>query len=122
MSWFAIFFFLSGLCSVLYELIWLRLAMAHFGVTTACVSIVLSMFMAGLGIGSAGAGTWIRRHGEELRFRPLALYALSELLIGVSALVVPVELAWGHRVLEATAAHAALSSLRFIYSPAHGWR
>jgi hypothetical protein len=30
MLWFAIFFFLSGLCSLVYELVWLRLAMAHF--------------------------------------------------------------------------------------------
>jgi hypothetical protein len=33
----------------------------QFSVTTAFVSIVLSMFMAGLGIGSVVAGTWIRR-------------------------------------------------------------
>ncbi len=105
-----LFFSVSGFCSILYELIWLRLAMAQFSVTTAFVSIVLSMFMAGLGIGSMAAGRWIRRHGEDLRVPPLRLYALSELLIGVSALAVPLELTWGHRILEAVASHAALSS------------
>ena len=110
MMWYFLFFFVSGFCSILYELIWLRLAMAQFSVTTAFVSIVLSMFMAGLGIGSVAAGTWIRRHGEEIRFPPLRLYALTELLIGVSALAVPLELAWGHRILGAIAAHALLSS------------
>ena len=50
MRWFFTFFFISGFCSVLYELIWLRLSMAQFGVTTAMVSIVLSVFMAGLGL------------------------------------------------------------------------
>src|SRR5450432_4554019 len=110
LRWYFLFFFLSGFCSILYELIWLRLAMAQFSVTTAFVSIVLSMFMAGLGIGSLAAGAWIRRHGEETRVPPLRLYALIELLIGVSALTVPVELAWGHRILEAVASHAALSS------------
>ena len=30
-----VFFFISGFCSILYELVWLRLAMASFGVTTA---------------------------------------------------------------------------------------
>ena len=109
MMWYFLFFFVSGFCSILYELIWLRLAMAQFSVTTAFVSIVLSTFMAGLGIGSMAAGAWIRRHGEEIRFPPLRLYALTELLIGVSALVVPIELAWGHRVLEAAAAHGTLS-------------
>jgi hypothetical protein len=52
MSWFFAFFFVSGFCSILYELVWLRLAMAQFGVTTALVSIVLSVFMGGLGAGS----------------------------------------------------------------------
>jgi len=119
MTWYFLFFFISGFCSILYELIWLRLAMAQFSVTTAFVSIVLSMFMAGLGIGSVAAGTWIRRHGEEVRFSPLRLYALTELLIGVSALAVPLELAWGHRILGAIAAHTLLSSaLSYLISGA----
>ena len=63
MFWFFTFFFVSGFCSILYELVWLRLAMAEFGVTTALVSIVLSVFMGGLGAGSwiagsAGAALW----------------------------------------------------------------
>src|SRR5258708_7690227 len=43
MAWFFFFFFVSGFCSVLYELIWLRLSMAQFGVTTALTSMVLSV-------------------------------------------------------------------------------
>lgn len=43
--WFFAFFLVSGFCSILYELIWLRLAMAQFGVTTPMISIVLSSFM-----------------------------------------------------------------------------
>jgi hypothetical protein len=31
MSWFFVFFFISGFCSILYEIVWLRLAMAQFG-------------------------------------------------------------------------------------------
>src|SRR6266853_5868395 len=61
MRWFYAFFFLSGFCGILYELVWLRLAMARFGVTTALVSVVLSMFMAGLGVGSWAAGALIKR-------------------------------------------------------------
>ena len=49
MLWFAIFFFLSGLCSLVYELVWLRLAMARFGVTTALVSILLFGFHGRIG-------------------------------------------------------------------------
>jgi len=108
--WFFAFFFLSGFCSILYELIWLRLSMAEFGVTTALTSIVLSMFMTGLGAGSWGAGVLVRRYGHRLNFPPLRLYGLAEFLIGCSSLAVPAELAWGHRLLESMTAENAYSS------------
>jgi predicted membrane-bound spermidine synthase len=98
-AWYFIFFFISGFCSVLYELVWLRLSMAQFGVTTAMVSIVISVFMAGLGLGSWASSEWLRRRGEEMAFPPLRLYAVIELLIGTSAIVVPYELRWGRNIL-----------------------
>src|SRR5271157_5162151 len=110
LTWIFAFFFLSGFCSILYELVWLRLAMAKFGVTTGLVSIVLSVFMAGLGAGSWIAGTLVRRYGGRIKFPRLRLYALSELLIGVSALLVPLQLAWGNRLLERIAGQVPLSS------------
>lgn len=100
MVWYFIFFFISGFCSVLYELVWLRLSMAQFGVTTAMVSIVLSVFMAGLGLGSWASGAWIRRHGEKVDFPILRLYAAIELLIGASGILVPYELRLGRSLLQ----------------------
>jgi len=100
MIWYFIFFFMSGFCSILYEIVWLRLSMAQFGVTSALVSIVLSMFMAGLGLGSWGSGYAIRKYGDRIKTPPLRLYALTELLIGISALVVPHQLLWGRSLLE----------------------
>ena len=113
MGWFFWFFFVSGFCSVLCELIWLRLAMAQFGVTTALTSIVLSVFMAGLGAGSWLAGTLVHRYGDRIKFPALRLYGLLELMIGISALVVPAELVWGHRFLESLADRAAVSSAAY---------
>ena len=55
MQFYFFFFLVSGFCSILYEVIWLRLAMAQYGVTTPLVSLVLSIFMLGLGLGSWGA-------------------------------------------------------------------
>ena len=111
-----VFFFISGFCSILYELVWLRLAMAQFGVTTALVSIVLSMFMAGLGAGSWGAGILARRYGERVSFPPLRLYALAELLIGCSSLAVPVQLLWGRRLLESLTGTAGFSSAIYHFA------
>lgn len=97
--WFFAFFFVSGFCSILYEIIWLRLAMAQFGVTSALVSIVLSTFMTGLGLGSWASGRLLGKHAHRLKVPALRWYALTELLIGTSALLVPVELVWGRRLL-----------------------
>jgi predicted membrane-bound spermidine synthase len=99
MRWYFGLFFISGLCSILYELIWLRLAMAQFAVTTALASIVLSAFMVGLGLGSWGAGYYMRTRRTRLASSALRLYALAELLIGVSAILVPKELAWSRTLL-----------------------
>ena len=86
---FFVFFLGSGFCGLLYEIVWARLAMADFGVTTAVVSVVLSVFMAGLALGSWLAGgrrllAWI---GGGRRF--LRGYALVELGIGTGAFLVP---------------------------------
>src|SRR5260370_28538913 len=99
MGWYFGFFFLSGFCSILYELVWLRLTMAQFGVTTALVSLTLSVFMLGLGIGSWGARILMRRLSERVRFTPLRLYALAELILCCSSLAVAPQLQWAHHLL-----------------------
>ena len=110
MIWYFFFFLVSGFCGILYELVWLRLAMAQFGVTTPLISIVLSMFMAGLGLGSWAAGTLIRRYEGRTNFPPLRLYALCELLIGISAILVPLQMLLGHRLLEQLSGQNGISS------------
>jgi spermidine synthase len=99
MGVFFVFFFLSGSCSLVYQVVWLRVAMADFGVTTPLISIVLSVFMAGLALGSWGGGRLVRR----LENRPAAffvrLYGTAELIIGISGLVVVGLLRWGRTLL-----------------------
>jgi spermidine synthase len=120
MAWYFTFFFISGLCGIVYELVWLRLAMAQFGVTTALTSTVLSMFMGGLGLGSWAAGSLVRAYGNRLRIHPLKLYGLTELLIGCSALAVPLQLSYGHRLLEKMTDQAAVSSAAY-YLASGAW-
>ena len=113
MGWYFAFFFVSGFCSLLYEMIWLRLAMAHFGVTTPMVSIVLSTFMAGLGVGSWVSGRLIRKHAHRFPIPPLQLYAVAEILIGCSAVAVPVELLAGRFLLSHLGKSLSLSSVGY---------
>src|SRR5262245_43014061 len=88
MRWLFVFFFVSGFCSLVDEVVWLRLAMAAFGVTTPMVSIVLSLFMGGLALGSWGGGWLARRFGPSAARNGLLAYALAEIIIGLSAMAV----------------------------------
>src|SRR5215470_269022 len=117
MRWYFGFFVVSGFCSLVYEVVWLRLAMAGFGVTTPFVSIVLSVFMAGLALGSWAAGRLTRRLDAGSALLALRLYAAVEAVIGVSGIAVPGELAWG-RALLAERAVAWDSSTYYLASGA----
>lgn len=97
--WFFFFFLLSGFCSLIYQVVWLRLAMASYGVTTLMISIVLSIFMAGLAMGSWGAGRLSKVLDQKPRLA-VRLYAVAELFIGSSALVVPKGLQIGRSLIQ----------------------
>ena len=116
MAWFFVFFFVSGFCSLVYQVVWLRLAMAAFGVTTPFVSIVLSVFMAGLALGSWSVGRLGRRLEQAEPRWPLRLYALAEAGIGLSALTVPYALAWGRSILAAGSGVAWDSATYYLAS------
>lgn len=95
-------FFISGFCSLLYQVVWLRLAFASFGIITPVLSLVVSVFMMGLAIGSWGAGRWIKTWRGKTRYSAIVLYGLSELLIGVSAFTVPWLFVQGEQLLLPT--------------------
>jgi spermidine synthase len=94
-----VIFILSGFCSLVYQIVWLRLALSSFGVITPIVSVVMSVFMLGLGI-----GTWIgsscgnklsRWNGTSI----LALYGVIEIIIGIGSNLVPELFATGYNLL-----------------------
>lgn len=82
-------FFLSGLSSLVYQVVWTRLAFATFGIITPVLSVVLSVFMAGLALGSWAGGRGIaplvKRTGRSAVF----FYAAAEFIIGLGAFAVP---------------------------------
>lgn len=77
-------FLFSGAIGLIYELIWTRQLTLIFGSTTMSVSTVLIALMSGLAIGSFFFGRLADR--EE---RPLRLYGILEVGIGVFALISP---------------------------------
>jgi predicted membrane-bound spermidine synthase len=83
-------FILSGFCSLLYQVVWLRLAYASFGIITPIMSILISSFMIGLSLGSWAGGKWVGKLRVLTRLSAIQLYALTEFLIGIGAFLVPV--------------------------------
>lgn len=77
-------FFLSGACSLAYEMIWIRMFIPIFGIGLYSVSAVVSSFMGGLAVGSYIYGKIIDGRSNLLRY-----YALFELFIGAYAVILP---------------------------------
>jgi spermidine synthase len=64
-----ILFFFSGFPALIYQLVWQRALFRIFGVNVESVTIVVTAFMLGLGLGSA-AGGWLSRR-RDLPLLPL---------------------------------------------------
>src|SRR5262249_54562245 len=88
-----------GFCSLVYQVVWLRVAMADFGVTTPLVSIVLSIFMAGLALGSWAGGRLMQSFEQRPAGFFISFYGAIELVIGISGLVVAPLLGIGRTLL-----------------------
>ena len=79
-------FFLSGASGLIYQVVWVRVFGNVFGNTVYSTSLVIAVFMLGLGVGSFVAGSWAdRRYAEQARSL-LRAYGCFELLIGVMGL------------------------------------
>ena len=77
----------SGVCALIYQVLWLRLLALTFGVTVHAAATVLASFMGGLAIGSLIAG----RVADRSR-NPLRLFGLVEAGIGIVAFLSPLTL------------------------------
>lgn len=82
-------FFVSGFCGLLYQVVWVRLAFASFGIVTHVLSVVLSVFMLGLALGSWLGGRAVAAATRRTGLSSVQFYALAELGIGAGALLVP---------------------------------
>jgi spermidine synthase len=111
-------FFLSGFTGLLYQLVWLRLAFASFGIVTAVLSVLVAVFMLGLSLGSWIGGRMIDPLTHRTQRSAIEFYGLSEWLIGLGAFAVPYLFEYSERMLvgvgEANSLNYMIGSAAFL--------
>jgi len=80
-----LFFLLSGATGLVYQVLWVRMLGLVLGHSVLAISVVVAIFMAGLGLGARVAGSRAERAA-----RPLLSYGLLEAAIGALALLSPI--------------------------------
>ncbi len=81
-------FLISGLSTLIYEIVWFRWLTDLFGVTWHTITTVVTVFMVGLALGALLAG----RITDRLR-SPVAAYGVLEVFIGICGVLFPFALA-----------------------------
>jgi spermidine synthase len=84
---------ISGLTALGAEVVWTRLLSLMFGATTYAFSIILGVFLAGLGIGSV-AGSWLARDAKQPRAMLGWIQFLLAFAIAFGAFMISRELPW----------------------------
>ena len=79
-----VLFLFSGICGLIYEVLWCRHLGLIFGNTVQSMSAVLTAFMAGLALGSYVGGRVCHR-----LTRPMMAYGILELAIGIYCAFLP---------------------------------
>lgn len=74
-------FFASGFASLIYQVAWQRLLTLYYGVGAVSITLIVSVYMLGLGFGSLLGGHVARRSRH-----PYALYAAIQGMLGVAGL------------------------------------
>ena len=86
MSGWPLLFFVSGVSGLIYQVVWVRQFGNLFGNTVFAASLVLAVFMSGLGLGSYAAGVWADRRYLVRPYAAAWAFGCSELTIGAMGL------------------------------------
>ncbi len=98
--------FVSGFCSLAYQVVWLREFRLLFGASTPAASAVLATFMGGLGLGGAILGRKVEKSNRPARF-----YGWVEFGIAATTLLTPLLLLLCRKAYIATGGSMVLGAL-----------
>jgi len=76
-------FFVSGFAAIIYQVVWQRVLFSAFGINSESVTLVVSVFMAGLGLGGLFGG-WVQKRFPT---RLLESFVVIECAIGAYGLI-----------------------------------
>lgn len=79
----AVLFLVSGFSALIYQVVWQRVLFATFGINSEAVTVIVSVFMFGLGVGALVGGVLQKRYGQHL----LQIFIGLEILIGLFGLI-----------------------------------
>jgi spermidine synthase len=83
-------FFCSGLSGLIYQVVWVRAFGNVFGNTIHSTSLVVAVFMLGLGVGGYAVGGWADRRYRSQPEALLRTYGIVELIVGLLGLGISV--------------------------------
>ena len=106
-------FFISGFSSLVYQVVWTRMAFATFGIIAPVLSVIISVFMLGLCIGAWAGGKSIGWLTTRTRSSAIVFYMSAELMIGMSAFAVPLLFGASEKMLLVTGDMDSLGYLAF---------
>ena len=108
-------FFASGMAALIYQVCWQRLLFGAFGVDMDSITIIVSTFMAGLGVGALAGGAL----ADAFPHRILPLFAAAEWGIGLFGLASPLLIPWvGDLFVAAPRPIVALANFALVSVPA----
>ncbi|MGE3842721.1 MAG: tetratricopeptide repeat protein [Vicinamibacterales bacterium] len=118
-----VLFFFSGLSGLVYQVIWVRAFGNVFGNTVHSASLVVAVFMLGLGTGSYLAGRWADRHYVAGDRSPLRVYGLVELVIAALGLFISLLLPHlGWLSVAVTSYAQAPNGWHLVSTASYAWR
>jgi len=102
-------FFFSGFAALVYQVCWQRLLFVAFGVDIESITIIVSAFMLGLGVGALTGGQLADRFPEKI----IWMFALAELGSGLFGFFSP-HLIAGLGKLTVTASQPVIALTNFL--------
>ncbi len=106
-------YFFSGFTCLIYQVVWQRLLTVNYGVGPVSITLIVSVYMFGLGLGSLLGGRLADRSSD-----PCALYAILEAGLGVAGVVsFPLILVLGRLTADKPPAVSTICLFAFLCLP-----